>query len=140
MLQISIVTPEKIILDTQADEIIIPTTQGEITVLPEHVPLVSQVGPGELVIKKGNSSEHLAVMGGFLEVSKDTVTILADYAVHSREISAVKAEEAKKRAEKAMREGATQKDYAEAEAALQKAILELKIARKIKPHQVSQSS
>lgn len=132
MLHISIITPEKTVLEAEADEIIIPTIEGEIAVLPEHVPLLSQVGPGELIIKKGNNEDHLAVMGGFLEISHDKVTILADYAAHGRDISAVKAEEAKTRAEKAMKEGVSQKDYALAEAELQKAMLELKVANKMK--------
>src|SRR6266576_1456748 len=103
-LHVQVVTPEKIILDTQADEVILPTITGEIAVLPQHVPLLTQLAPGELVIKAGNSTEHLVVVGGFLEVSPTTVTVLADYAVHGKDISAVKAQEAVDRAEKAMKE------------------------------------
>lgn len=131
-LHISIVTPEKAILETEADEIIIPTTEGEITVLPQHVPLLSQIAPGELILKKGNTTEHIAVMGGFLEISHDKITVLSDYAVHGNNISAIKAQEAKERAERKMKEKLTEEDFAVVQAEFQKAILELKVANKIK--------
>jgi len=129
-LHIQVITPEKIIIDTQADEIILPTVNGEITVLPHHVPLLTQLAPGELIIKNGSNINHLVVVGGFLEVSPDTVTILADYAVQGKDISAVKAQEAKERAEKLLKEKLSQKDFALAQADLLKAILELKVAHK----------
>lgn len=130
-LQISLVTPEKTILETEADELIIPTTEGEITVLPDHVPLLSQLAQGELIIKKDNSVDHIAVMGGFLEVSGNKITVLADYAVHGNTINAIKAQEAKERAERKMKENLSEKDFALAEAEFQKAILELRVADKI---------
>ena len=131
-LHIQIVTPEKIILDTQADEIIAPTTTGEIAILPHHIPLLTQLAPGELTIKKENKLEHFVVAGGFLEIGKDTVSVLADYAVHGEHISAVKAQEAKERAEKRMAEKKSEEDFAIAEAEFRRAILELKVARKVK--------
>ncbi len=135
MLQISIVTPERTILETDADELIIPTTEGEIAVLPEHVPLLSQIAPGELTIKHGAQTEHLAVAGGFLEISNDKVTILADFAVHGNDISAVKAQEAKERAEKLMKEKLSAEDYATVSGELQKAIIQLKVLDKVRKRQ-----
>ena len=131
-LHIQIITPEKIILDTQADEIILPTVNGEITVLPQHVPLLTQLAPGELTIKNNSNLEHLVIVGGFLEISMNKVTILAEYAVHGRDISAVKAQEAKERAEKLLKEKLSEKNFVLAQADLRKAILELKVARKMK--------
>jgi F-type H+-transporting ATPase subunit epsilon len=131
-LHIQIVTPEKIILDTQADEIIAPTITGEIAILPHHIPLLTQLEPGELTIKRGSAIEHFVVVGGFLEVGTDTVSILADYAVHGKDISEAKAEEAKQRAQKRMEERKSDEDFAIAEAEFRRAILELKVAQKIK--------
>ena len=100
--------------------------------MPHHIPLLTQLAPGELTIKKGNKLEHFVVVGGFLEVGKEMVSILADYAVHGENISAVKAQEAKERAEKRMAERKSQEDFALAEAEFRRAILELKVARKVK--------
>lgn len=126
------VTPEKTVFEQDADELIIPTTEGEIAVLPHHVSLLSQIAPGELVVKSDGDTKHFAVMGGFIEVSEGNVTILTDYAVAGEAISAVKAQEAKERAQRALKENLTNEDFAVVQGELQKAILELKVAEKIK--------
>lgn len=128
-LHIQVVTPEKVIIDEEADEVIAPTLTGEIAILPEHASLLSQLHAGELVIKKQGRNEYLAVVGGFVEVGNNTVTVLADYAVHGKDISEAKAQEAKDRAEKAMREKKSDVDFATAEAEFRRAILELKVAK-----------
>jgi F-type H+-transporting ATPase subunit epsilon len=129
-LHITVVTPEKTLISEDADEIIIPTTEGEIAVLPEHIPLLSQITPGELIIKKGNQTENLAVMGGFIEVGKNQITILADYAIHAKDINTGKAEEAKQRAERAMKDKTTGNEFRVAQDEFIKAILELKVAKR----------
>lgn len=132
LLHVQVVTPEKQILDVEAKEIIAPTTSGEITILPQHIPLVTQIAPGELIIKLESKDEHLVVVGGFLEVTPDKVTILADYAAKGDNLSAAAAQEAKERAEKKMKEKLSEKDYAIAEAELRRALLELRVANKYK--------
>lgn len=131
-LHVQIITPEKVIYEAEADEIIIPTVTGEITVLPQHVPVLSQLAPGELVIKVHGKVEHLVVVGGFVEITPKEVTVLADYAVHGKDISEAEAKEAKERAEKMMKDSTSQKDFAIAEAELRRALLELRIAGKVK--------
>ncbi len=130
-LQITVVTPEKKLLEQEADEIIIPTTEGEIAVLPEHISLLSQIAPGTLQIKLNGKTDHLAVMGGFLEVGHNKVTILADYAVHAKDISTGKAQEAKERAERAMRDKTSGNEFKVAQDEFIKAILELKVAKRV---------
>lgn len=130
---LEIATPEKIVYQNEVDEVIVPTINGQITILPNHINLLTKIEPGELTIKKGKATEFLAITGGFLEVVKNKITILADYAVHSEEIEAAKALEAQKRAQELMKqakERASQKDFALAEAELRKAILELKVVNK----------
>jgi len=134
-LHITVVTPEKTILDQEADELIVPTTTGEITILPHHVPLFTQLHEGEITIKHNGKDEQLVVAGGFVEVSEKSVTVLADYAVHGKDISAAKAQEAKERAEKALKEKKSNIDYATAEAEFRRAILELKVANKYRKQQ-----
>jgi F-type H+-transporting ATPase subunit epsilon len=131
-LQLTVVTPEKQLLSEEVDEVIVPTTNGELTILPEHAALLAELAPGELVIKKGNKSEHLVIVGGFLEVGKNTISILADYAVAGKDISEAAAQQAKDRAEKAMKEKKGDVDFATAEAEFRRAILELKVARRQK--------
>ena len=131
-LQLTVVTPEKELLHDEVDEIIVPTTSGELTILPEHAALLAQLVPGELTIKKGSKTDHLVVVGGFLEVSKNTVSILADYAVHGKDISEAQAQQARDRAEKAMKEKKSDVDFAAAEAEFRRAILELKVAKRQK--------
>lgn len=131
-LHVQVVTPEKIIIEKVVDEVVVPTINGELAILPQHVALFTQLGPGEVTLRIGSASEHLVVVGGFLEIAQDTVTILADYAVHGKDISAIKAQEAKERAEIAMKEKVSDKDFAIAEAEFRRAILELKVAEKLK--------
>lgn len=131
-LQLTVVTPEKQLLSEEVDEIIVPTTSGELTILPQHAALLAQLVPGELVIKKGNKTDHLVVVGGFLEVGKNTVSVLADYAVHGKDISEAQAQQARDRAEKAMKEKKSDVDFATAEAEFRRAILELKVAKRQK--------
>lgn len=131
-LQLTVVTPEKELLSETVDEITVPTTAGELSILPQHAALLAQLTPGELVIKKGNKTDHLVVVGGFMEVGNNVVSILADYAVHGKDISEAQAQQAKDRAEKAMKEKRSEVDFAAAEAEFRRAILELKVAKRQK--------
>lgn len=133
-MHIQVVTPEKVLLDEEADEIIIPTTSGEITVLPHHIPLVSQIAPGIMVIKRHGHEDDLVIQGGFVQITDTVVRVLADYAVAGKDVSVAQAEEAKKRAEKAMREKTSEKEVLMAETELQRAILELKAATRKRSH------
>jgi len=129
---LTVVTPEKTIVDTEVDEMIVPTTSGEITILPHHVALFTQLAEGELVMKHNNKSDSLVVVGGFVEVGGKSVTVLADYAAHGKDISAIEAQKAKERAEKALKEKKSEVDFAIAEAEFRRALLELKVANKYK--------
>lgn len=131
-LQLTVVTPEKQLLSEEVDEVIVPTTNGELTILPEHAALLAELAPGELVIKRGNKAEHLVVVGGFLEVGKNTVSVLADYAVSGKDISEAAAQQAVERAQKAMKEKKSDIDFAAAEAEFRRAILELRVAKRQK--------
>ena len=133
MLKFKIVTPEKTIYENEILQVSIPTTSGEITVLPNHIPLVSVLAAGELRIKDKDGEHHLAVSGGFLEVrGKNEVIILADHAERVEEIDLQKAEEAKQRAEEQMKniKNVQDVDYARLQAAIDREVNKLKIAKK----------
>lgn len=131
-LLLEIITPEKIVFKDEVNEVVAPTADGEIAILPQHINLITRINPGELIIKKGSSNQFIAITGGFLEVNNNKISILADYAVKAQDIEIARAQEAKKRAEKIMSEKATDNEQRIAEGELMKAILELKIAAKHK--------
>jgi F-type H+-transporting ATPase subunit epsilon len=136
-MHLDILTPEKIVYSQEIEELTAPTPQGEITILPEHIALITRVSEGEMIIKEKGKLHYLAVTGGFLQVQGGTVTILADYAVRSDEINTQKVLEAKKRAEEALtknREGMSERDFAVAQSEMRRAILELKISTKRRKH------
>ena len=132
-MQLEIVTPEKILYQGDVDQITLNTASGKISVLPHHINLFTKVEPGELLIKIDTREQYMAITGGFLEVSNNKITILADYAVHADDIDVEKALEAQKRAEallKKKEENLNEQDFAEARAELSRAILELHIANR----------
>lgn len=131
-LHLEVITPTKIVLSEEVDEITINTANGEITILPNHIPLLSKLVPGEMAIKNNGKISYFAVMGGFLEVSKNNISILSDYAVRASDIEVAKAKEAKERAEKIMKDKESNKNFLLAETDLRKALLELKVATKRK--------
>lgn len=135
-LYLEIITPEKIVFRDDVNEVIAPTAKGQIGILPNHTSLLTQIVSGELIVKKGNSEQYLAVAGGFLEVNKNKITVLTDYAIHDKDIEVAKTLEAQKRAEKLMKEKTSEKDFAEIQTQLQRSLLELKIAGRRKRKQI----
>lgn len=129
-LLLEIITPTKVILNEEIDEITLNTSEGEISVLPGHINLFTKVLPGEATVKLGNKTESLAITGGFLEVSKNHVSILADYAIRAADIEVSKVEEAKQRAEKAIKDKTKEQDFESLQDDIRRSILQLKIARK----------
>ncbi|MCK5061962.1 ATP synthase F1 subunit epsilon [Candidatus Parcubacteria bacterium] len=104
-IKFEIVTPERIVMKEQVVQVSVPTKQGEITVLPSHIPLVAGLMSGVIeIVKEDGNSEIMSVSGGFIEVSKNKVVILADTAERAEEIDMAKAEEARERAKKTIKE------------------------------------
>ena len=132
-IQLNITTPEQNIFSKEVSQVTIPTTEGEITVLVGHLPLVSVLRSGELRFIYKGKEESLAVSGGFLEVLPNKVTILADTAEIAEDIDLEKAEEAKKRAEKLLEEKRDDtEEFALIAAKLEKEFARVKVARKRK--------
>lgn len=99
-IKFEIVTPEHVVLKQEALQITVPTKSGEITILPDHIPLISILKPGVIEVKRvDNVVEIMSVSGGFIEVLKDKIVILADTAERAEELDITRIEEAKKRAE-----------------------------------------
>lgn len=103
-LTLEIVTPEAKVYSDTIDSVVIPTLEGEVGILPGHIPLVTKVEDGELRVTKGNQTLHLAVGGGFAEIDGDKVSVLAERAITEEQIDEKAVEDALKRAEQAMRD------------------------------------
>ncbi len=127
-----LVTPERTVLNEELDSLSCPTTMGQITILPGHIPLVASLVPGELIARAGGKEHNIAVAGGFIEVKAgNKVTALADAAAHHFEIDVQKTEEAVKRAQTAIKESKmSSAEYAKVAASLNLSLSRLNIARK----------
>src|SRR3954453_3730980 len=130
-IQLEIVTPERLAYSDEVDEVIVPGSEGELGILPRHAPLVAALGAGELRIKKGNEWEAFAVFGGFVQVRPDKVVVLAETADLASEIDLERAKAARQEAERALEQGAREPaDLAAAQAALQQALLHIRVAER----------
>jgi F-type H+-transporting ATPase subunit epsilon len=113
---LEIVTPEARVYSDTVDHVVIPTVEGEIGVLPGHLPLLSQVADGELRVTKGSTTEALVVGDGFVEIQGDKVSILAEHAIEENQIDEDAVEKAMERAQQALTEAKDSKiDPAEIE-------------------------
>jgi F-type H+-transporting ATPase subunit epsilon len=130
-LKVDIVTAERLVYSEEGvDEVVAPGIEGELTVLPQHAPLLTMIKPGVMRIVKGSDDIDMAITGGFLEVREDHVTILADAAERAEEIDVVRAEEARRRAERSLAERESKVELIEAAAELQRALIRLKAAER----------
>ena len=131
MIHFEIVSPEKTVYQERVDQVIAQTEMGEITILPDHAPLVSALVAGEMRIKKGSEEFSMSVAGGFLEVQPGSrVLVLADDALRAEEIDEKLAEEARKRAEQLLSQKAEREDIADIKSALAHALAQLKVVKK----------
>jgi F-type H+-transporting ATPase subunit epsilon len=130
-IKFEIITPERVVLKDEVDQITIPTAEGEITILPNHIPLIAVLRPGEIVAKKGKEEIAMSCSGGFIEVTGDKVLILADTAEKAEELVEAEIEKAKERAQKILEEKHVDAEkYADAAAGLERELARLKVARK----------
>ncbi|MDQ5979176.1 MAG: F-type H+-transporting ATPase subunit epsilon [Verrucomicrobiota bacterium] len=102
-LTLEIVTPESRVYSDTIDSVVIPTVQGEIGILPGHIPLITQVEDGELRVTKGTQTDLLAVSGGFAQIDGDRVRVLAEHAIDEKKIDENAVEAALKRAEEQLK-------------------------------------
>ena len=128
---LEIVTPERLAYEGDVDSVVCPGIEGELGVLPHHAPLLTTLGVGELRIRTGGQEEYFAIAGGFLQVRPDKVVVMAETADMASDIDMAKAEEARREAERALAEGFEEPaDLARARAALQRALLRIRVAER----------
>jgi F-type H+-transporting ATPase subunit epsilon len=127
-IELQIVTPDRLIVREQVDEVEIPGSQGYFGVLPGHTPMLSSLTVGELWYRKGQEKVFLSIAGGFAEVLPDRVTILAQLAERAEEIDVERAEAARKRAQERLAHPNQSIDYERARVALMKSITRIQVS------------
>lgn len=125
-LDVEVVTPNRIVLRAQVDELNLPSEWGYIGILPGHTPLLTLLGQGELMYRQHTTQRYMSIFGGYMEVNDDKVTILAELAEPSVEIDRARAESARNRAEeRLLRIHDSDVDFDRARAALARAMIRL---------------
>ena len=128
-----IISPQKPVLESEAQSVTFTTTEGQITVLPGHMSVFSTISPGEVIVRGTDGETSLVVGGGFANVTHDSVTLLTEFGVRSDDIDQEQVMEAKRRAEEILKEQVDAKASASAQASLARSLLELKVAQKRRP-------
>ena len=133
-IKFKIATPEKVVYEEEIDQITLPTKMGEITVLPNHLPLVSSLNPGEILIKKDKEEIPMAISGGFVELNNNQMVILADTAERVEEIDVERAEQARQKAKDLLekKQDADEVDFTALAAKMEKEMARLRVAKKYK--------
>ncbi len=131
-IHVELVTQERRIFEEpEADIVILPASEGEMGVLPNHAPVLTTLGYGEMVVRKGDAEEHFAIFGGVVDVRPDKVVVLADVAESALDLDLAAVEAARERAAQLLEEGVPPEHNREAALALRRAELALRINRKI---------
>ena len=128
-IDLEIVTPERLVLSETVDEVILPGSEGYLGVLPGHAPLLTGLAAGELTYRTGDVTRHLAVSGGFVEVLRDRVSILAETCERPDDIDAERALQDKKNAEGDLARATTEADMLRARGRIAKADARLMVRR-----------
>ena len=128
-LAVEILTPSRILVQEQVDELNVPGELGYLGILPGHTALLTKLGQGELMYRKGEQQYSMALFGGYMEVRDDQVSVLADIAERAEEIDRPRAEAASDRAEQRLRDfHGHDIDFERARAALMRAMTRLQVA------------
>jgi F-type H+-transporting ATPase subunit epsilon len=136
-IRLEIVTPEQRLANEVVDEVVLPGSEGSLGVLPGHTPLLTTLGIGELMYRRGTTKHHVAIAWGFAEVLPDRVSVLAEIAEKAEGIDRDRASQARDRAVARLRGGAPDTDFKRAQTALQKAIIRLQVAGGVGPSEPS---
>jgi F-type H+-transporting ATPase subunit epsilon len=129
-LRLEIVTPEAITYSQDVEFVILQGVEGQMTVLPEHVQLMTQLVPGEMIARRGGQDEFLAVGEGLVKIAADKVSVLTDMAVAAANIDEAKAEEARRRAEARLKEKLSAEEIASVNASLARSLAQIQVRRR----------
>ena len=132
-IKLKIATPERVVFQEEVERITIPTKKGEITILPDHISLISNLSAGAIELEREDEVFSMAISGGFLDFHKNELTILADTAERAEEIDIERAEEARKKAEEMKqdaRKSLDEEQYAVVVSRIEKQLARIRTARR----------
>jgi F-type H+-transporting ATPase subunit epsilon len=129
-IKLEIVTPQAIVYSEDVDMVTVPGIEGQMGLLPHHVRLMTQLVPGEMIVRKNGQVRFLAVGEGLIEVTSDRVSIVTDMAVATENIDEAKAEEARQRAAARLREKISSAEVASVNASLARSLAQLRVKRR----------
>jgi F-type H+-transporting ATPase subunit epsilon len=128
-IRLEIATPDAVVYSSDVDMVTLPALEGQIGILPHHIRLMTQLVPGEMIVRKDGRESYLAVGEGLIEVTGDRVNIVTDMAVPSDSIDEAKAEEARQQAEARLREKLSSQEFASVHAALAHSLAQIYVRR-----------
>lgn len=129
-LKLQIVTPEAIVYSEDVHMVTLPAIEGQIGVYPMHIPLMTQIVPGEIIVRKDGEESFLAVGEGVVQITHDGVAIVTDMAIPAENIDEAKAEEARQRAAARLRDKISDEEVASVNAALAHSLAQLHVKRR----------
>jgi F-type H+-transporting ATPase subunit epsilon len=129
-LRLEIITPVATVFSEDVEMVTLPAVEGELGILPQHVPLMTQMVPGEMVVRQNGQDRFLAVGEGFVEITSDHVAILTDLAIAAENINEAMAEEARQRAQARLREKLSAEEVANVNAALARSLAQIRVKRR----------
>lgn len=129
ILKLEIVTPDAKVFSEDVEMVTLPGVDGEMGIYPQHVPLMTQIVAGEIIARKGGTDYFLAIGEGFVEITGNHVSVLADMAIRAENIDEAKAEEARRRAEARLAEHLNDEESAAVHASLAHSLAQLKVKR-----------
>jgi F-type H+-transporting ATPase subunit epsilon len=129
-LRLEIITPEEIVYSEEVEMVTMPGVVGQFGVYPQHVPLITQMVPGEIIVRKGGRDLFIATGEGLIDITPKRVAILTDLAVQADRIDEAKAEEARRRAEARLREKLSDEEVASVNASLARSLAQLNVKRR----------
>jgi F-type H+-transporting ATPase subunit epsilon len=129
-LKLEIVTPEGSAYSEQVEMVTLPGVEGQFGVYPQHLPLMTQMVPGEIIVRQDARDQSFAVGEGMIEVTSDHVSILTDMAIHADHIDEAKVEEARQRAEARLHDKLSHEEVASINASIARAVAQLHVKRR----------
>jgi F-type H+-transporting ATPase subunit epsilon len=129
-LRVEIVTPDATVYTADVEMVTLPGVEGQMGILPQHVPLMTHIVPGEIILQRNGLDRFLLVGEGFAEITGDHVAILTDLAIASETIDEAKAEEARQLAAARLRETMSSEEIASVNAALARSLAQLRVKRR----------
>jgi F-type H+-transporting ATPase subunit epsilon len=129
-LKLEIVTPAATVYSEDVQMVTLPAVDGQIGIFPRHVPVLTRIVPGEIIVRKNGDRDFLAIGEGLVEITGDRVAIVTDMAVAAKDIDEARAEEARQRAAARLRDKISDEEVATVNASLARSLAQLRVKRK----------